>query len=151
MHFTLRRKAHGYLFNLISTSPRSPRRGAFELCLDLILLWKVHRQPLGPDHIKKIFSCISPYDGRPMGTYSILISTSLRRVRRQPLGSNQNFKNHCIHFTLRWKAHRCKYSFFRQMTPRSRAKPHCMHLFSSGISVWIPGSWLDKTLVSSVF
>jgi hypothetical protein len=39
----------------------------------------------------------------------------------------------------------------RQMTPRSRAKPHCMHLFASGVSVWILGSWLDKTGVSSVF
>ena len=59
---------------LISTSLRI---GAFELRLDLILLWRVCRQPLGPDHIKKIISCILPYGGRHMGTY--LISTSLRR------------------------------------------------------------------------
>ena len=30
------------------------------------------------------------------------------------------------------------------MTPWSYAKPHCMHLFASGMSVWIPGSWLEK-------
>ena len=55
------------------------RRGAFKLRLDLILLRNVCRQPLGLDHIKKIVSCISPYGGKPMSTYSISISTSLRK------------------------------------------------------------------------
>ena len=33
---------------------------------------------------------------------------------------------------------------FRQMIARSYPKPNCMHLFASGVSVWIPGSWLEK-------
>ena len=110
-------------------------------------------------------SCISPYDNESIGAYSISISTSLRKeafelrldlilhqtVRRQSLGLDQNFKNHYIHLTLRRKAHRCRYTVLQQMTPRSRAKPHCMHLFANGVTVWILGSWLDKTGVSLVF
>jgi hypothetical protein len=75
----------------------------------------------------------------------------LRKVRRQPHGSDHIFKNHCIYLTLWRRPIGTDTSFLQQMIPRSRAKSHCMHLFASSVSLWIPRSWLDKTRVSLVF
>jgi hypothetical protein len=38
----------------------SLKRVAFELCLELILLRRVHRQPFGSDHIKRSFHSFDP-------------------------------------------------------------------------------------------
>ena len=152
-------KQHIYIY----TNSDSLRRGAFELRLNLILLQKVRRQPQGSDHIYKNHCIHLTLWRRPMATDTNSASLRreafelrldlilLRKVHRQPHGSDHIFKNHCIHLTLWRRPTGTDTSFLRQMIPLSHAKSHCMHLFANSVSLWIPGSWLDKTRVFPVF
>ena len=76
---------------------------------------------------------IQPIWGKEHSNY--VWTWSFYRRYIEPRGSDHIFKNHCIHLTLWHRPIGVDTSFLQKMTPRSCAKPHCMHLFASGMSV----------------
>ena len=112
----------------------SLKREALELRSDLILLLYVGKCTARSTF--KIIALISPYG---KGLWVQIHHHSLKGEEHFELRWAWSFYGMYVGSPTTWTT-----IIFRQLIARSYAKPHCMHLFASGVSVWIPGSWLEK-------